>query len=674
MKKLKIYLAALEHDWEKVGTWVMPLGVACVGSYLKKFYPNEIEIKLFKKPTELIQAIKSDKPDLVGLSYYCWVKQLNKQVFEIVKEYSPATLTVGGGPEFSSLNANTEGALEFFTKQRACDVFVVDSGEIGFKNVVDGFIECGLDVAKIKRATISGCLVNNLKENNAIQVGELLAGLNNLDDIPSPYLNGMLDEFFAETYIPIIETNRSCPYECAYCAWGKKSKRVMQFSTERVLAEIEYISQRCNKTKMLEFADANFGLFPRDELIAEKVYECHEKFGYPGYVDICWNKSNPTLLLKIIKKFHGLTKYCAAMQTLHQPTLEEVKRRNISWLELLKMTEELKKDRLSLSTELILGLPLETKESHVETNRRMMDLGTEIFNYNLHLLPGTVLDTKESRKKFVRRTAWRLFDMSYGVYDGKKIFDAEENVIETSTMIMDDLRAFRFVHFLIQFMWSRKWYYDYLHLFKQIKIHPMDVIMEIAFLIKNEIGEMSNVYASFSQDHELELFDSEQALYDYWSEEKNFERLRSGDYGKLNYLYTYKILLEHASAFNDFLYVLAERLWKKEAFGKDNFLEQCREILDFSNNLKFDLSVAGRWISDKTKIFHYDLLSWRNNGYPDEIVGGDFCYEFYLPEKQLNLITSLFKQYDSHSSNLTLRKMSEQVSPENLFYQVRKIN
>jgi len=31
------------------------------------------------------------------------------------------------------------------------------------------------------------------------------------------------------------------------------------------------------------------------------------------------------------------------------------------------------------------------------------------------------------------------------------------------------------------------------------------------------------------------------------------ERLRGGHYGKLNYVYTYEILLNHYDAFNDFL-------------------------------------------------------------------------------------------------------------------------
>ena len=33
----------------------------------------------------------------------------------------------------------------------------------------------------------------------------------------------------------------------------------------------------------------------------------------------------------------------------------------------------------------------------------MIDLGFEVFNYNLHLLPGTEMDEEEYRKKYFKK-------------------------------------------------------------------------------------------------------------------------------------------------------------------------------------------------------------------------------------------------------------------------------
>ena len=86
------------------------------------------------------------------------------------------------------------------------------------------------------------------------------------------YLTGMLDEFFEDRYAPIIETNRSCPYRCTFCAWGIGTQKLQQFREQRVLDEIEYIAKRCKKNTTVFIADANFGILERDAIFAKKRF------------------------------------------------------------------------------------------------------------------------------------------------------------------------------------------------------------------------------------------------------------------------------------------------------------------------------------------------------------------------------------------------------------------
>ena len=74
--------------------------------------------------------------------------------------------------------------------------------------------------------------------------------------------------------------------------------------------------------------------------------------------------------------------------------------------QLKKMLEELSSDGVGmpLVTELILGLPEQTRQSHLDDNRTFIDEGAEMNNYNLFLLPGTEMDTKESREKWFKKT------------------------------------------------------------------------------------------------------------------------------------------------------------------------------------------------------------------------------------------------------------------------------
>ena len=50
--------------------------------------------------------------------------------------------------------------------------------------------------------------------------GKHLDRIKDLDEIPSPYLNGMLDKFFDGKLTPFIETNRGCPFTCSFCHTG----------------------------------------------------------------------------------------------------------------------------------------------------------------------------------------------------------------------------------------------------------------------------------------------------------------------------------------------------------------------------------------------------------------------------------------------------------------------
>ena len=90
-----------------------------------------------------------------------------------------------------------------------------------------------------------GIILNTCEDH--IHIGENIGTLDDLNEIPSPYLNGMLDEFFEDRWMPVLETNRSCPYRCTFCAWGIGTQKLMRFSEERVLTEIEYIAERCKK-------------------------------------------------------------------------------------------------------------------------------------------------------------------------------------------------------------------------------------------------------------------------------------------------------------------------------------------------------------------------------------------------------------------------------------------
>jgi radical SAM superfamily enzyme YgiQ (UPF0313 family) len=678
---MKVFLGDLVHTWGKTSVWTMPLNIGFVASYAQSQLSRDVTFQLFKRPELMIDAIKTEKPDVVALSYYVWNMNLTRRVFQVAREHCPDALRVGGGPVFTNINANEHGARRFFERQPECDLFVVNQGERGFLEVLTRFAAAGGDVRRVRRDAIAGCLVNDVAQNDAVHVGTPLDPVDDLNDIPSPYLNGMLDQFFDDRIIPIIETNRSCPYRCTFCAWGIGTTKLAQFGTDRIMEEIDYIADRCRHAANLYFADANFAILERDADIARKLYESHERKGFPGHVLVQWNKTRPDRVLRVAQEFRGLAEVGASMQSLNPAVLDAIKRKNLPVTDVVKVKRALAEQGQApqVFSELILGLPMETWQSHVDANKALIDLGAEVFNYNLHLLPGTEMDTEESRSKYFHRTGWRLHDNAYGVYDGAKVFEGQEVVLETSTMSIDELRSFRFIHFLLQFLWGRKWYVDLLMLFKQHGVHPVDLVVDLSDRFKVDDGTMGKLYAEFRADHDLEAFKTEDDLIEYWSREENLARLQAGTYGKLNYLYTYRVLLEHQEAFHDFLMDVA-RAYVAEGRVKERepFLTQCAEVLRFSALLRVTLSenlgVEGR----KTANFNYDILAWRvrrDAGEPLRPSNGRICeYEFFMDATQRQILERQIKQFYTGNLNAALRKMSEDTSPDQFFYQVREVN
>jgi radical SAM superfamily enzyme YgiQ (UPF0313 family) len=669
---MKIFLGDLVHTWEKVSLWTVPLNIGFIGAYAKKYFP-EAEIRLFKRPELLIEALKAERPDVVGLSNYVWNLNLNHRVGALVKELYPATLLVGGGPVITNLNANEKGGRWLFSKQPELDAYILNQGERGFTELLHAHRQVGGDLAQLKKQTIPGVM---LKDGEVIRIGASIDPLADLDEIPSPYLSGMLDSFLDQPLMPLIETNRSCPYRCTFCAWGIGAGKLTRFGEERVKAEIEYIAKRCKKAMNLFIVDANFGILERDREIAAHIHACHEKYGFPGHVGVQWNKNRPDRVLEVAKEFRGLTEVGASMQSLEPAVLEAVKRKNLPLDSVISMTKELAKEGegVTLFTELIVGLPMETWQSHINANKQMIDLGAELFNYNLHLLPGTEMESEESREKYFRRTGWRLHDNAFGLYEGAKVFEGQEVVLETSTMSMEELRSFRFIHFLIQFMWSRKWFYDLLNFCKSLGCHPVELIVSISRAFPAEPGPVGETWRRFKADHDLESFASYEALCEYWSQPEPFERLRSGDYGKLNYQYTYEILLGCYNEFVDFLRLVTKQALEGLALA-DKAAAQSRidEILRFTRELRVHLDHLPAPGEAKTMEFSFDILGWRKGGHdPALLVPGKFSYEFFLEARQESNLRKQLGVFESKNVKLTLRKMSEEMSADDFFYRVRR--
>ena len=151
---------------------------------------------------------------------------------------NPETLIIFGGPNFPLENTKRE---EWLKERPFIDMYVAGDGEETFTKIVDCWYELK-NIEKVKRENISGCY--SIIDGKLHKNQEFSPRIQDLDKIPSPYLEGYLDRFLKNTRLsPLIESNRGCPFTCTFCVDGSASRtKVFQKSVSRFEQEMEYIA------------------------------------------------------------------------------------------------------------------------------------------------------------------------------------------------------------------------------------------------------------------------------------------------------------------------------------------------------------------------------------------------------------------------------------------------
>jgi hypothetical protein len=191
----------------------------------------------------------------------------------------------------------------------------------------------------------------------------------------------------------ILETNRGCPFSCSFCFWGLGSKRVRRFADDRVRDELAWIFRR--NILSVFVADANFGMYPRDEEIATALADNRRRRGTPLVVSFNTMKNRPERMVRIsrIVGDAGLvTTQSMAVQSMDDATLRLSGRDTIRTSAYTTALEQLNRESLTTYVELIWPLPGETVASFADGLDALCAIGAQSFVvYPLLALPNTTI-------------------------------------------------------------------------------------------------------------------------------------------------------------------------------------------------------------------------------------------------------------------------------------------
>ena len=373
------------------------------------------------------QAVESlCNPFVVAFSCSVWNYEYNKALAKAVKEKYPDCKIIFGGH-------NVLRDFETFEECASVDYLIYREGEEAFREL----LLCLLDNKSAESvANIA------LKKNGAYFKTEEKSFC--LSEYPSPYLNGIFDSIAdgKTNFSAILETNRGCPFKCAFCDWGTLGSRVRLFPMERVKAEIDWIA--AHGIEYVYCADGNFGLFDRDEEIAEYIIESKTKTGFPKNFRVCFTKNRTDFVKKICTRFNkfGLDKaQTLSFQSLSPVVLENIGRKNISLEHFRELMSEYSRCGISTSSELILGLAGETKESFNKGICDLLEYGQHkaIQVYTCDLLPNSEMGDPEYIKKHgIETVKTPFFQAHCSALEKHEIQEYNNAVIKTNTLSTAD--------------------------------------------------------------------------------------------------------------------------------------------------------------------------------------------------------------------------------------------
>jgi radical SAM C-methyltransferase len=380
------------------GVWAMPLeSMPLAVGYLKAavdadhVLSGEFTTKIVNlrggtsvgTATSLVFA--PETPDVLAISVFGWNFREALLLAETFKQLNPSGLVLLGGTHVANQ------AERVFRMAPDVDVVFNGEGELALPETLHAWIDGkfpepgGHGIDGISFRGFDGAIVTTKKR----------AGIADLGTIVSPFLGGaipMTDANGRFRYdVAIMETNRGCPYHCAFCYWGGAiGQKVRRFPRERLVAELEMFAHY--QVNSVVLCDANFGMQREDEDFLDDVIALRERTGYPRALEASWAKNKSETFFRIVRKMKaaGLhSSFTIALQTLNDEALREMNRRNMRLNDWQSLVERLTAEGLECYAELIWGAPGDTPESFLAGYDSLSLHVPRIATYPLMVLPNT---------------------------------------------------------------------------------------------------------------------------------------------------------------------------------------------------------------------------------------------------------------------------------------------
>jgi 2-(S-pantetheinyl)-carbapenam-3-carboxylate methyltransferase len=384
---------------------------------------------------------------VVGFSTYVWNERISLAIARELRRARPEVLIVFGGPQVP------RRAAGYLSEHPFIDLAVQGEGERAFLAVLQNLES--RDFTQVPSASWFDAA-------GVFRQTALAPRIKDLGEVPSPYLGGVFDPLLSDhpetRFIGTFETNRGCPFACTFCDFGSAVASTVHMRTlQQIQGELEWFA--ANGIEYVMGADANFGMFPRDVEIAAMCCEVKKRRGNPKIISLesAKNASDRTFRIQKMLQDNEMSMGAViAVQSLHEPTLEAIKRKNIRLDDYHEVQKRCVGEGIWTMTDLILGLPEETYDSFLEGIGALLDLGQHhkiLFN-NLCILPNSEMGDPDYLARYEMKLVDARIENAHGEISDRALPEMQKLCVGTRTLTTEDwirIRAFSWTVGLLHF-------------------------------------------------------------------------------------------------------------------------------------------------------------------------------------------------------------------------------
>lgn len=445
-----------------------------------KFLPYVFERKTPQQRARDVEHL--GQAQVVGFSIYTWNEQYSLALAQDLKQAHPDTLIVFGGPQVP------DHAEKYLQDHPFIDLCCHGPGEAVFTHLLEHLTAPASFKEMLLNTPLEGLSLRDVE--GVYHQGELPERLKDLDQIPSPYLTGCFDHLLTShphiRWIGLWETNRGCPFSCAFCDWGSLTRaKVYRFGMERLQAEIDWFGQQ--RIETLYCCDANFGIFPRDIDLAQAIVESNERHGYPKlvYTQTTKNATERAFRAQQILSEAQLNPVATlSLQSVNPDALVAIQRENISQEGYRALQIAYREANMQAYTDLLVGLPGETLSSFMRGIGQVIDEGQhhELRLWNVFLLPNATMNAPAYREKYgIKSIKIPYINYFSEVEKTPEPHEIQEMLVATHQITPEDWSIMRHFGWLVQILYYTRLVQVPVMLVKHLTGHDYSDILQ-AFL------------------------------------------------------------------------------------------------------------------------------------------------------------------------------------------------